>query len=178
MGWNGSKSGSKVGFWAQKWVKMRQNPLLRPLKTHFGIFTKTHFLPSLRGVEIVFKNGPDAVPTQHNDIILVTPSKQAQHIQDVQSQCVISQNEFQPKIYCRADLKVTDLRWWSPINSFLWSSPKIFGFLRKSAVFCGSCALQMLEFPGEGVNLRKSVVFCEISVLGSLSLSVTLVPSP
>ena len=42
------------------------------------------------------------------------------------------------------------------------------GFLRKSAVFCEnlrfsavSCALQMLEFPGEGVNLRKSAVFCE-----------------
>ena len=66
MSWNGSKSGSKVGFWVQKWVKMRQNPLLHPLKTHFGIFTKTHFLPSLRGVEIVFKNGLDAVPTQHN----------------------------------------------------------------------------------------------------------------
>ena len=67
MSWNGSKSGSNVGFWVQKWVKMRQNPLLHPLKTHFGIFTKTHFLPSLKGGWKLFsKNGPDAVPTQHN----------------------------------------------------------------------------------------------------------------
>ena len=33
----------------------------------------------------------------------------------------------------------------------------------------------MLEFPGEGVNLRKSSVFCENLRFG---LSVTLVPSP
>ena len=40
--------------------------------------------------------------------------------------------------------------------------------LRFPAVFCENlrfsaktCALQMLEFPGEGVNLRKSAVFCE-----------------
>ena len=37
--------------------------------------------------------------------------------------------------------------------------------LRSSANICGfstvSCALQMLEFPGEGVNLRKAAVFCE-----------------
>ena len=46
-------------------------------------------------------------------------------------------------------------------------SAKIFGFLRKPAVFC---ALQMLECPGEGVNLRKSVVFCENLSFG-LSLS-------
>ena len=32
MGWNGSKSGSKMGFWVPKWVKMRQNPLFHPLK--------------------------------------------------------------------------------------------------------------------------------------------------
>ena len=52
------QSGSKVGFGVQKWVKMRQNPLLHPLETHFGISTKTHFLPSSRGVEIVFQKGP------------------------------------------------------------------------------------------------------------------------
>ena len=39
----------------------------------------------------------------------------------------------------RAELNVTDLRW-------------------KSAV---SCALQMLKFPGERANLRKSAAFCE-----------------
>ena len=41
-------------------------------------------------------------------------------------------------------------------------SAKIFGFLRK---FCGflrfPAPLQMLEFPREGANLRKSTVFCE-----------------
>ena len=40
------------------------------------------------------------------------------------------------------------------------------GFLRKSAVLC---ALQMLEFPGERVNLRKSA-------FGALSLSLSLSP--
>ena len=54
----GSKVGQKWGFWVQRWVKMRQNPLFHPLATHFGRFTKTHFLPSLRGVEIVFQKGP------------------------------------------------------------------------------------------------------------------------
>ena len=57
------------------------------------------------------------------------------------------------------------------------------GFLRKSSVFCEnlwfsavSCALQMLAFPGEGVNLWKSVVFWKICILGSLCQlrSVTL----
>ena len=52
--------------------------------------------------------------------------------------------------------------------------------LRFPAVFCKkssvSCALHMLEFPGEGVNLRKSAVFCDNLVLGSLCRlgSVTL----
>ena len=65
-----TSSGFKMGFgqWAemgpkvgQKWVfgcksgSKRQNPLFHPLKTHFGIFTKTYFLPSLRGVEVVFQ---------------------------------------------------------------------------------------------------------------------------
>ena len=67
----------------------------------------------------------------------------------------------------RAELKVTHLRWRSPICGFLRFSAKVFGFLRTSAVFC---ALQMLEFPGEWVNLRKSAVFCENLRFG-LSLS-------
>ena len=50
-----------------------------------------------------------------------------------------------------------------PNLRFLWFSPKIFGFLRFPA-------LQMLEFPGEGVNPRKSAVFCEDLRFG-LSLS-------
>ena len=58
----GPKVGQKWVFWVQKWVKMRQNPLFRPLETHFGIFTKTHFLPILRGVEIVFQKGPWGSP--------------------------------------------------------------------------------------------------------------------
>ena len=37
----------------------------------------------------------------------------------------------------------------------------ICGFLRKSSVFCGSLRpLQMLELPGEEVNLRKSAAVC------------------
>ena len=73
----------------------------------------------------------------------------------------------------RAELYVTDLRWRSPICSFLRVFARIFGFscenLRFSVV---SCALQMLEFLGEGVNLRKSAVFCENLRFGlSLSLS-------
>ena len=64
----------------------------------------------------------------------------------------------------RAELKVTDLRWRSPICVFLQFSAKICGSMRKI------CALQMLEFPGEGVNLRKSAVFCENLRFG-LSLS-------
>ena len=62
---------------------------------------------------------------------------------------------------CRAELKVTHLRWRSPISGFLRFPAKIFGFLRKSAVFCG-----FLRPPNAGiyrgrVNLRKSAVFCE-----------------
>ena len=75
---------------------------------------------------------------------------------------------------CRAELKVTHLRWRSPISGFLRFSAKIFGFLRKSAVFC---ALQMLEILGEGVNLRKYLRFsakiCVLRALCHLS-SVTL----
>ena len=71
-------------------------------------------------------------------------------------------------------------------------APKVTGpNLRFPAVFCEnlrfpariccflreSCALQILEFSGEGVNRRKSAVFCENLHFG-LSLSVTLVPSP
>ena len=55
--------------------------------------------------------------------------------------------------------------------------------LRLPAVFCEnlrfsavSCALQMLEFPGEGVNLRKICGFLRKSAFWALS--VTLVPSP
>ena len=42
--------------------------------------------------------------------------------------------------------------------------------LRKPLFSANICALQMLEFPGEGVNLRKSAVFCE-NVRFGLSLS-------
>ena len=49
----------------------------------------------------------------------------------------------------RAKLKVADLRWRSPICGNLRFPAKICGFLRKS------CALHMLEFPGERVNLRN-----------------------
>ena len=39
--------------------------------------------------------------------------------------------------------------------------------LRLSAVSCAG-GPHMLEFPGGGANLRKSAVFCEICVLGSI----------
>ena len=53
-------------------------------------------------------------------------------------------------------------------------SAKIFGFLRKCVVFC---TLQMIEFAGEGVNLRKSAVFRENLRFGlSLSLSPEFCP--
>ena len=55
----------------------------------------------------------------------------------------------------RAELKVTHLRWRSPICENLRFPAKIWGFLRN-----------LLQFPGEGV--RKSAVFCEICVLGFL----------
>ena len=72
----------------------------------------------------------------------------------------------------RAELKVTHLRCDGAQCAVSC------GFLRRSSVFCEnlrfspvSCALQMLEFPGEGVNLRKSAVFCENLRFG-LSLSL------
>ena len=62
----------------------------------------------------------------------------------------------------RAELKVTELRWRSPICDFLRFSAKICGFLQKSEVFCGFlCPPNAWEFPVEWVNLRKSAVFCE-----------------
>ena len=62
--------------------------------------------------------------------------------------------------------KVTEpnLRFPAVFCENLWFSAKICGFLRKS------CALQMLEFPGEGANLQKSAVLCENLRFG-LSLS-------
>ena len=47
-----AEMGPKVGFWVPKWVKVGRNPLL----THFEAFRdfrETHFLASLREVEVV-----------------------------------------------------------------------------------------------------------------------------
>ena len=49
-----AETGPKVGFWVQKWVKSGSKPTFDLLQTYFGIFAKTHFSASLRGVEIVF----------------------------------------------------------------------------------------------------------------------------
>ena len=70
----------------------------------------------------------------------------------------------------RAELKVTDLRWRSPICGFLRFSVKISGFLRKSAVFCGC-----LRPPNASISRRrgesaKICGFCENLRFG-LSLS-------
>ena len=64
----GPKVGQKWVFGCESGFKTCQNPPFHPLKTHFGISTKTHFLPSLRGVEIFSKKAPEAVPTQHNPL--------------------------------------------------------------------------------------------------------------
>ena len=55
-------------------------------------------------------------------------------------------------------------------------SAKICGFLRKSAVSAVSCALQMLELPGEGCESAKICGFLRKSAFWVLS--VTLVLSP
>ena len=49
-----AEMGPRVGLWVQKWVESGSKPTFHPLETHFRIFAKTHFLASLRGVEIVF----------------------------------------------------------------------------------------------------------------------------
>ena len=75
----------------------------------------------------------------------------------------------------RAELKVMDLRWWSPICSFLQNSSVFCENLRFSAV---SCSLQMLDFSGEEWTCENQRFSAKICVLGSLSLchlrSVTL----
>ena len=59
------QSGSKLGFWVQKWVKTRRNPLFTPFSTHFGRLTKPMFDPLYAGWKLFSKKGPEAVPTQH-----------------------------------------------------------------------------------------------------------------
>ena len=69
--------------------------------------------------------------------------------------------------------------WMIGPSKFKGEAPKVTEpNLRFLAVFCEnlrcsavSCAFQMLEFPGEGVNLRKSAVCCEDLGFG-LSLSL------
>ena len=43
-----AEMGPRVGFWLQTWFKSGSKPsfFFHPLKTHFGIFAKTHFLAS------------------------------------------------------------------------------------------------------------------------------------
>ena len=65
---------------------------------------------------------------------------------------------FLPRLghYCvrvassRAELKVTDLRWRSPICGFLRFSAKIFGFLREYAIFCS-----FLRPPNAWISKRR-----------------------
>ena len=76
----------------------------------------------------------------------------------------------------RAELKVTHLRWRSPICGFLRFSAKICGFLRKSAVFCG-----FLRPPNAGISRRRgeSAKICGFLRKSAFwALSVTLVLSP
>ena len=49
MGWNGSKSGSKVGFWMQKWVKMGQEPTFAPTLNPFRDFHKNPLFTQFKG---------------------------------------------------------------------------------------------------------------------------------
>ena len=79
-------------------------------------------------------------------------------------------------VVSRAELKVTDARWRTPMLRFpavfcknLRFSVKICGFLRPP---------NMLEFPTEGVKLRKSAVFCENLRFWALSLLVASPSAP
>ena len=49
MGWNGSKSGSKVGFWAQKWVKNGWKPTFAPTLNPFRDFHENPLFTQLKG---------------------------------------------------------------------------------------------------------------------------------
>ena len=77
---------------------------------------------------------------------------------------------------CRAELKVTGIRWRTPICGFLRFSVKIFGFLRKSAVFC-----ENLRSPNAWISKRRGE---SAKISGFLrksafwALSVAWVPSP
>ena len=75
----------------------------------------------------------------------------------------------------RAELKVTDLRWRSPICNFLRFSAKIFGFLRKSADFCGFLRPPNAWFSKRRGESAKICGFLRKSAFWALS--VTLVPS-
>ena len=61
----------------------------------------------------------------------------------------------------RAELKVTDLRWRSPICGVLRFSVTIFGFLPKNLRFSAVCCALQVKFPVLRVHPRKSAVFCE-----------------
>ena len=76
-----------------------------------------------------------------------------------------------PSTLFRAELKATDLRWQSPICSFLRFSAKIFGFLRKSAV----AVFLWFPAPSKSLNFQERGWICEdlrfssaICLLGSL----------
>ena len=87
-----------------------------------------------------------------------------------QTFCTIFQEEN------RAELKVTHLRWRSPICGFLRFSAKICGILRKSAVFCG-----FLRPPNAWISRRRgeSAKICGFLRKSAFwALSVSLVPSP
>ena len=71
--------------------------------------------------------------------------------------------------FFRAELKVTHLRWQSPISGFLRFSAKIFGFLQKSAVFCG-----FLRPTNAGISRRRGE---SAKICGFLRKSAFWVPS-
>ena len=75
-----------------------------------------------------------------------------------------------------AELKVTDLRWRTPMCNFLRFSAHIFGLLRKYAVFCGflrPANAWISRGRGESAKIRS---FLRKSAFWALS--VALVPSP
>ena len=76
---------------------------------------------------------------------------------------------FWQTVFFRAELKVTDLMWWSPICGFLRFSAKIFGFLQKSAVPAPSTCLNFQEKGRICENRRFSAKICVLGFLCHLS---------
>ena len=113
-------------------------------------------------LEVILRGRPNELQSQRASAMTA-----ANEVQDL---CLATSFELISRTPLRAELKVTHLRWRSPICGFLRFSAKICGFLRKSAVFCG-----FLRPPNPWFSRRIKGWICEnlrfsakICVLGSL----------